>query len=74
VVTKKGKPMAVIVPYEKYLRTRKVEGRRKILESRTAFAKAGVSADTVYRESKKELNRLFNKLQVYLDRYDDQNG
>jgi len=57
VITKRGRPMAVIVPYEKYRHTRKVEARRKILESRAAFVKAGVSANEIYRESRKELER-----------------
>jgi len=57
VITKRGRPMAVIIPYEKYLHTRKAEANRKILESRAAFVKAGVSADKVYRESRKELER-----------------
>jgi len=57
VVTKRGKPTAVIVSYEEYQRTRRVEAHRKIMESRTAFLKAGVSADDVYRESREELER-----------------
>jgi len=56
-VTKRGKPMATIVPYEEYRHSRKVEGRRKILESRAAFVKAGVSAAEVCRESKEEIER-----------------
>lgn len=55
VVTKRGKPMAVIVPYGEYQHSKKVEAHQKILESRSSFVKAGVSADEVYRESRKEL-------------------
>jgi len=57
VVTKRGKPMAVIVPYGEYQHTKKAEARQKILESRAAFAKAGVSAAELYRESREELER-----------------
>jgi prevent-host-death family protein len=57
VVTKRGKPMAVIVSYGAYRRSRKAEARRKILESRAAFARAGVSAAEVFRESRNELER-----------------
>ena len=57
VVTKRGKPMAVIVSYDEYRHSRKVEAHRKILESRAAFVKAGVSASEVYRESREELER-----------------
>ena len=55
VVTKRGKPMAVIVPYMEYQHSKKVEAHQKILESRAAFAGAGVSAAEVYRESREEL-------------------
>lgn len=57
VVTKRGKPMAVIIPYGEYQHSRKVEAHQKILESRVAFAKAGVPAAEVYRESREELER-----------------
>lgn len=57
VITKRGKPMAVIVSYVEYQHSRKLEAHRKILESRAAFARAGVSPDKVYRESRKELKR-----------------
>ncbi len=56
-VTKRGKPMAVIVSYDEYRHSRKVEAHQKILESRAAFARAGVTADEVYRESREELER-----------------
>ncbi|MEK6576794.1 MAG: type II toxin-antitoxin system Phd/YefM family antitoxin [Nitrospirota bacterium] len=57
VVTKRGKPVVVIVPYEEYQRSRKIGGYKKILESRTAFLKAGVSADEVYKESRSQLEK-----------------
>ncbi|MFZ3071872.1 MAG: type II toxin-antitoxin system Phd/YefM family antitoxin [Thermodesulfobacteriota bacterium] len=57
VVTKRGKPMAVIVPYGEYQHSKKMEAHRKILESRAAFVKAGVSAVEVYKESREELER-----------------
>lgn len=57
VVTKRGKPMAVIVPYGEYQHSRKVEAHQKILESRAAFVKAGVSAAEVYKESREDLER-----------------
>ena len=57
VVTKRGKPMAVIVPYGEYQHSKRVKAHQKILESRAAFVKAGVSAAEVYRESREELER-----------------
>lgn len=59
VITKRGKPMAVIVSYKEYRHAKKVEAYNKIIESRAAFVRAGVSADDVYKESKKQLeNRV----------------
>ncbi len=57
VVTKRGKPVAVIVSYEEYHRSKKIEGHRKIAEARTEFLKTGIRADEVFRESRKQLER-----------------
>ncbi len=57
VVTKRGKPVAVIVSYDEYQRSRKVEGYRKIAEARAAFLKAGIKAEDVFRESRKQLEK-----------------
>lgn len=57
VITRRGKPMAVIVPYSEYQHSRKIEAHQKILESRAAFARGGLSADGVYRKSRKELEK-----------------
>ena len=55
VVTKRGKPVAVIIPYEEYQHSRKADAYKKILESRKIFLKAGISADEVYKESRSQL-------------------
>jgi prevent-host-death family protein len=57
IVTKRGKPVAVIVPYEEYKHSKRVEGYRKIMEARAAFLKAGVEAEEIYKESKKQLEK-----------------
>jgi len=57
VVTKRGKPVAVIIPYEEYKRSKKVEGQRKIMEAREEFLKAKVSAVEVFKASKKQLEK-----------------
>lgn len=57
VVTKRGKPMAVIISYENYHQSKRLEGYRKIMESREAFSSAGVFAKDIYREVKEELER-----------------
>jgi len=55
VVTKRGKPVAVILPFDQYRQSRKQNWYQKIMESRQVFLKAGVSADKVYKESRKQL-------------------
>ena len=55
IVTRRGKPVAVIVPYDEYERNVRMEGYQNIMEAREAFLKAGVIADDVYRESRAQL-------------------
>lgn len=57
IVTRRGKPVAVIVPYEEYKHSKRVEGYRKIMEAREVFLKAGVIADKIFKESKKQLEK-----------------
>jgi len=57
IVTKRGRPVAVIVPYEEYKHSKRVEGYRKIMEARKAFLKAGVLAKEIFKESRKQLEK-----------------
>jgi prevent-host-death family protein len=57
VVTKRGKPVAVILPYEEYQHSKRVEGYKKIMEAREIFLKANISADEIFKASKRELER-----------------
>ena len=57
IVTKRKKPVAVIVPYDEYQRSLRLEGYKKIMEAREAFSKAGIQADEVFKESMKQLGR-----------------
>ncbi len=57
IVTKRGRPVAVILPYDDYLRSKKGEGYRKIAEARAAFSKTGIKAKDVYKESRKQLEK-----------------
>jgi len=57
IITKRGKPVAVIVPYEEYQRSKKIRGYKKIMEAREAFLKAGVQAEEVFKESRKQLEK-----------------
>ena len=58
IVIKRSKPVAVIVPYEEYKHSKRVEGYSRIMKARAAFLKAGVDADEIYRESKKQLEKI----------------
>ena len=55
IITKRQKPVAVIIPYDEYQRSRRIEGYKKIMEVREAYLKAGGKAKDVYKESKKQL-------------------
>ena len=57
IVTKRGKPVAVILPYEKYQQSKRVEGYKKIIEAREVFLKANISADEIFKVSKKQLEK-----------------
>jgi len=55
VITKRGKPVAVIVSYEEYVQSKKVGGYRKIIEARETFLKTGISSDEIFKASRKQL-------------------
>jgi len=57
VITRRGKPVAVIIPYDEYQHSKRVEGYRKIMEARGMFLKTGLPADDVFKESKKQLEK-----------------
>lgn len=57
IVTKRGKPVAVILPYEEYQRSKRIKGYKKIMEAREVFSKAGVQAEEVFKESRRQLEK-----------------
>ena len=57
IITKRGKPVVVIIPYEEYQYNKRLEGIKKIAEVREAFQKAGVSARHIFINSKKQLEK-----------------
>jgi prevent-host-death family protein len=57
IVTKRGKPVVVIAPYEEYLHSRRVEGFRKIMEVREVFLKKGIKANEIFKESRRQLEK-----------------
>ncbi|MBI5207859.1 MAG: type II toxin-antitoxin system Phd/YefM family antitoxin [Candidatus Firestonebacteria bacterium] len=55
IITKRGKPMAVIIPYDEYKQSKRIDGYNKIISAREAFTKTKLKADEIYKESKKQL-------------------
>ncbi len=55
IVTKRRKPVAVIISYDDYQHSMRFEGYKQIMEVREVFLKAGVKAKDAYKESKKQL-------------------
>ena len=55
VVSRRGNPVAVILPYEEYQKSRKKEALEKIKEARAIYRQSGISAQTAHEISKKEL-------------------
>jgi prevent-host-death family protein len=57
IVTKRGKPVAVIMPYDENRRSRRLEGYLMVMEGRETFLRSGLRADEIYRESRKQLEK-----------------
>lgn len=57
IVTKRGKPVAVLIPYAEYRHSKRREGYRQIMEARSAFLKTAVSSEEVFLESRKQLEK-----------------
>ncbi len=57
IVTKRGKPVAVILSYDDYQQSRRLEGYMKVMEAREVFVRSGIRADAVYKETRKQLEK-----------------
>ena len=55
IVSRRGNPVAIILPYEEYIKNQKNEALIKIKKARTIYHRSGISAEEVYEISKKEL-------------------
>lgn len=55
VVSRRGNPVAVILPYEEYQKSRKKEALEKIKEVRAIYQQSEISARTAHEISKKDL-------------------
>ena len=54
-ITKRGKPVAVLVSYEEYKKNQRLDAYQKIKEARKHFSRAGIGAEDTYKLSKKKL-------------------
>lgn len=57
IVTRRGKPVAVIIPYGEYKQSKRLESYKKIMHVRKAFRSVGIPANEVFAESKKQLEK-----------------
>ena len=55
IISRRGNPVAIILPYEEYKKNRKVEALQKIKEARAIYGRSGIKADKVYEISRNEL-------------------
>jgi prevent-host-death family protein len=55
IVSRRGNPVAIILPYEEHMKNRKREALIKIKEARAVYHLSGMSAEKVHRISRKEL-------------------
>ncbi|MCP4666610.1 MAG: type II toxin-antitoxin system Phd/YefM family antitoxin [Deltaproteobacteria bacterium] len=55
IVSRRGNPVAIILPYEEYEKSRKTEALQKIKEARAIYGQSGIKAHKIYGISRKEL-------------------
>ena len=55
IVSRRGNPVAIILPYEEHMKNRKREALLKIEEARAVYHQSGMRAEEVHRISRKEL-------------------
>ena len=55
IVTRRGNPVAIILPYDEHVRNKKKEALIRIKETRAIYHRHNLSAKNVYEVSKREL-------------------
>ena len=55
VITKRGKPVAVLIPYEGYKETSRLRSYLKMLQISESLAKYDITATRIQEENRKEL-------------------
>ena len=54
IITRRGKPAAVVLPYDAYIEVRRAEALKLILEIRSRVT-PGIAAETAYETARREL-------------------
>ncbi len=57
VITKRGQPVAALLPYKEYTDLKKLRTYLKMLEISTEMRKTGIKAKDIYAVSRKELEK-----------------
>jgi prevent-host-death family protein len=57
VITKRGKPVAVLLSFDEYQKAKKFAGYLKVMAVRDLFAGKGIRASDVFSESKAQLEK-----------------
>jgi len=57
ILTRRGKPTAVIIPFEDYQKMKRLAQFAELADLRRKFAQSGLSAHAVYEKSKKILEK-----------------
>jgi prevent-host-death family protein len=57
IITKRGKPVGVLISYEAYKETKRLRSYLKMLQISEDLKKYQITATQIYEESKKELER-----------------
>jgi len=57
VLTRHGKPVAVIIPFDAYIDDRKADAYRRIMEIRAVYGKARIDARAVIEEARDQLRK-----------------
>ena len=52
IIRRRGNPGAIILPYEDYMKDKKIEALRRIREARLVYSHLEITADEVYETSR----------------------
>jgi len=55
IITKRGKPVAAMIPYEGYKETARLRSYLKMLQISESLKKYGITASRIHEENRKEL-------------------